>query len=323
MKAWTARLYGAPETLRLEDLPVPVPGRGQVLVRVHATSVNSGDVRVRACDFPAGMKTLGRLTLGWSGPRQPVLGTELAGVVEALGEGVTRFRRGDAVFAFPGGRLGAHAEYVVLDQAGPILPLPHALDFHQAAALAFGGTTALHFLRKSRLKPGQTLLVLGGSGAVGLAMLQLARHRGADITATTSTANLDLVRQYGAHRVIDYTSTDPLDLPERFDIVADTIGAMDFPRAQRLLNPGGRYLAIAGALREMLGSLRPGPGNRRMIAGPAEERLGDLAELARLAEAGLYRPHIDRIFPFAAMPAAHAYVDTGRKRGSVVVAIAE
>lgn len=323
MKAWFARHYGGPEVLRLEEAPKPVPKPGEVLVRVHATTVNSGDVRMRGFDLPRGMKLLGRLALGWTRPRQPILGTELAGVVDAVGPGVTRFARGDAVYAFPGLKMGAHAEYAVLPEAGPISHLPEGLDFNTAAALCFGGTTALQFLRRAGLRRGETMLVLGGSGAVGMALVQLGRHLGAAVTATTSTGNIELVKGLGADRVIDYTATDIASLPDRFDIVADAVGAMDFATAQRLLKPKGRYLAIAGALAEMLGSLRPGPQGKRMIAGPAAERIEDIVELGRLAAAGLFRPHIERIYPFADLPAAHAHVDTGRKRGSLVIAVAE
>lgn len=319
MQAWTCRRYGGPDQLRLEELPVPLPRAGEVLVRIHATTVNSGDVRVRGCDFPPGMRLMGRLALGWNGPRQPILGTECAGVVEAVGEGVTRFRPQERVYAFPGVKMGAHAQYVIIREDGPIASLPEGFDFHEASALCFGGTTALHFLRRAGLKSGESVLVLGGSGAVGLALVQLAGHQGATVTATTSTGNLDLVLAHGADRAVDYTTTDVTTLPDRFDIVADTADAMDFPTAQKLLAPNGRYLAITGTLKEMLGSLRPGPEGRLMLAGPAAEKVEDVLELGRLAAAGHYRPHIDRVFPLSDMPAAHAYVETRRKRGSVVV----
>lgn len=323
MKAWFARRYGGPEILRLEETPTPVPDSGQVLVRIHATTVNSGDVRIRGCAFPPGMKLLGRLALGWNGPRQPILGTEFSGVVEAVGQGVTRFAPGDAVYAFAGMKQGAHAQYALMPETGAIAHLPEGFDFHAAAALSFGGTTALHYLRKCEARSGETMLVLGGSGAVGMAMIQLARHLGLGITATTSAGNMPLVAALGPGRIIDYRSTDVARLSDRFDIIADCVGAMDFATAQPLLKPNGRYLAIAGAMKEMLASLRPAPDGKRMLSGPAAERAEDVVELGRLAAAGHYRPHVDRVFSFADLPAAHAYVETGRKRGSVVVAVAE
>lgn len=323
MKAWFARHYGGPEVLRLEETPKPTPKPGEILIGVQFTTVNSADRRIRACDFPPGMKTLGRLALGWNRPRQPILGTELAGVVEAVGQGVTRFSPGDAVYAFPGGKMGAHAEYVVLKDSGPVARLPEGVDMQTGAALCFGGTTALTFLRRGALRAGEKMLVLGGAGAVGSAMVQLGKLKGAEITATTSAGNMDLVKAHGADTVIDYRTTDVTRLNDRFDVISDTVGAMDFATAQQLLKPNGRYLAIAGAMKEMLGSLRNGPQGKRMIAGPADERLEDIVELGRLAASGQYRPHIDKVYAFADMPAAHAYADTGRKRGSVVVRVSE
>ncbi|WP_179952994.1 NAD(P)-dependent alcohol dehydrogenase [Devosia marina] len=323
MKAWFARDYGGPEVLRLEEVGKPVPQPGEILVKVHATTVNSGDRRIRACDFPPGMKTLGRLALGWNRPRQPILGTELAGKVETVGQGVTRFSPGEAVYAFPGGRMGTHAEYVLLKETGPVAHLPEGVDMLTGAALCFGGTTALTYLRRGDVREGQSMLVLGGAGAVGSAMVQLGKLAGVHVTATTSAGNLDLVRTHGADTVIDYHSTDVSRHNARFDVIADTVEAMDFARAQKLLKPGGRYLAIAGTLKEMLGSLRKGPEGKRMIAGPADERLEDIVELGRLAALGQYRPHIDKVYAFTNMPAAHAHADTGRKRGSVVVQVAE
>ena len=322
MKAWFARHYGGPDVLRLEEVAKPTPKPGEILVKVHATTVNSGDRRIRACDLPAGMKTLGRLALGWNRPRQPILGTELAGVVEAVGQGVTRFSPGDAVYAFPGGRMGAHAEYVVLKETGPLAHLPKSVDMQTGAALSFGGTTALTFLRRGAVRAGQSMLVLGGAGAVGSAMVQLGKLCGLQVTATTSTGNVELVLSHGADVVIDYHTADLTRLTERFDVIADTVGAMDFATAQKLLRPNGRYLAIAGAMKEMLGSLRKGPEGKRMIAGPADERLEDIVELGRLAALGQFRPHIDKVYAFTDMPAAHAHADTGRKRGSVVVQVA-
>lgn len=323
MQAWFARHYGGTEVLRLEQAPIPAIKPDQILIRILATTVNSGDVRVRGCNFPPGTRLMGRLALGWNGPRQPILGTEFAGVVDSVGSGVTRFQKGDAVYAFSGLTMRAHAQYAVIAETGPVALLPAGLDFHEASALCFGGTTALHYLRQAGLKPGDDILVLGASGAVGLALVQLAKHQGARITASTSAGNAELVLRHGADRVIDYHSTDIASLPDRFDIIADAVGATHFADAQNLLRPEGRYLAIAGALKEMLGAMRKGREGRRMIAGPAAERAEDVIELGRLAAAGLYRPHIDRVFDWSQLPAAHAYVETGRKRGSVVVSVAE
>lgn len=318
MKAWICRAYGDPSVLALEDRPKPVPGDADVLVRIHATTVSSGDSRVRALRLPRGFGLLGPLVLGFRRPRRGILGTDLAGVVEAVGGQVTAYRPGDAVIAFAGSAMGCHAQYRVMPATGRIAPKPSNLAAEEAVSLLFGGTTALHFLRKSGLKPGESLLVIGASGAVGSAMVQLARHMGATVTGVTSTPNLELVRSLGADDVIDYRMQDVTRQNRTWDVIADTVGASDFCRCQSILNEHGRYLSIAGGLFDLLKRRR---GTRRSIAGPAEERAEDVLQLSRLAEAGVLKPVVGRIFSFADMRQAHAMVDSGRKVGSVVVRV--
>lgn len=319
MKAWVCRAYGGPEVLALEDRPRPVPGRGEVLVRIHATTVSSGDARVRALRLPRGFGPLGRPALGFLRPRRPILGTEFAGIVEAVGPGVADWSPGDAVIGFPGAAFGCHAEYRVMAADGPLAPKPAGLPFGEAAGLCFGGTTAMHFLRKAGLRPGEKLLVIGASGAVGSAMVQLARHAGAEVTGVTSTGNVGLVRDLGAAAVIDYAVTDVAATGGRWDVVADSVGASSFAACRDLLAEHGRYLGIAA---DLLGTLPHRSGTRRSIAGPAAERPEDVRELARLAAAGVLKPVVDSVVDFARLPDAHARVDTGRKRGSVVVSLA-
>lgn len=318
MKAWVCRAYGGPEVLALRDLPVPAVGDDGVLIRVEATTVSSGDRRVRALDLPPGFGPLGRPMLGFRRPRRPVLGTELAGTVAAVGPRVAGFRPGDAVVAFPGARQGAHAEYCLIAASGPIVARPETLSIEQAAALSFGGTTALHFLDKAGLRPDERLLVIGASGAVGSAMVQIAHAMGAAVTGVASTANLDLVRALGAENVVDYTREDVTAAGATYDVVADTVGAGSFARCEPILAAGGRYLAIAGGLADMLAR---GRGGKRSISGAAAERPEDLRRLAALAGAGKFTPLVDGVLPFARLPEAHARADTGRKRGSVVVTL--
>lgn len=319
MNAWVCRRYGGPDVLERVRLPRPVPADDEVLVRIEATSVSSADARVRALRLPRGFGPLGRLFLGFTGPRTPVLGTEFAGVIESVGTAVTSFRPGDAMFGFPGGKMGCHAEYRTMPATGALAPKPASLTFAEAAGLCFGGTTALHFLRKAGLKRGESILVLGSSGAVGVALVQLARHLGARVTGVTSTVNVELVRSLGAARVLDYTRKDFRRDETRYDVIADTVGSSHFAECLPLLNEHGRYLGIAA---DLLGLLARPKGNRRSIAGPAEERPEDVRELARLAEAGIVRPVIDSTFAFEHLREAHARVDTGRKRGSVIVTLA-
>lgn len=323
MKAATYTRYGGPGVVQITELPAPAPGPGEVLIRVLASTVSSGDARLRAMRMPRGMGLLGRLAFGLTGPRKRVLGSELAGVVAVIGPGVTRFAPGDAVIGFPGVRLGAHAELCVMREDAAIIPRPAHLSDAQAAALAFGGSTALHFLRdKGALRPGEHVLVLGGSGAVGSAAVQIAKALGAHVTATCSLGNVDLVRGLGADEVIDYRATDVTRGGKAFDIVMDCVGATTFSVCLPILKPAGRFLLVAGDLVQMLGALRKGPQGKRCIGGVAPERAADLATLAEFSAGGLYLPAIDSSFALGQIAAAHARVDGGRKRGSVVVMLA-
>ncbi|HVL49529.1 MAG TPA: NAD(P)-dependent alcohol dehydrogenase [Candidatus Thermoplasmatota archaeon] len=224
MQAYLCRRYGGVDAIDLAEVPDPVPAEHEVLVRIHATTVTAGDWRVRTLEVPQGLGLVARLAIGFSRPRQPILGTELAGIVEAVGAHVTRFRPGDAVFAFPGEAMGAHAELRAIAEDGPIAPKPANLSMEDAAALPFGGATALDFLRKVELRPRERILVVGASGNVGTALVQLAKRAGAHITAVASGANEDLVRSLGADRFVDYTREPYLDGRETYDVIADTAG---------------------------------------------------------------------------------------------------
>lgn len=322
MKAYVCRRYGGPEVVELVDVPKPVPKDNEVLVKIHATTVTSGDWRVRTLTMPRGFAPIARLALGITRPRQPILGTELAGVIETVGKEVTRFRPGDEVLGFPGGQMGCHAQYRVLAESGPIALKPSNLSFEQAASLCFGGSTALHFLRKAEIKAADKVLVIGASGGVGTAVVQLAKHFGAEVTGVTSGTNLDLVMSLGADAAIDYTREDFTARNETYDVIADTVTATSFARCKDALRENGRLLVIAGGMPDLLASLWvPLTGSRKVIAGPAEERPEDVQRLADLAESGALKPVIDRRYSFTQMAEAHAYVATGRKRGSVVVSM--
>jgi NADPH:quinone reductase-like Zn-dependent oxidoreductase len=322
MKAYVYRRYGGPEVLELVDLPKPTPKDDEVLVRILATTVTAGDWRVRTLDVPRGLGLIARLMLGVTRPRQPILGTELAGTIETIGNKVTRFRPGDAVFAFPGLGMRCHAEYRTIAETGPIVLKPDNLSFEEAASLPFGGSTALDFLRRAGIRAGDKMLVIGASGAVGTALVQLARHFGASVTGVTSAGNLDLVASLGADRVIDYGKQDFLESPETYDLIADTVGATSFARCKHALREKGRLLKVAGGLSDLFSPLWASmTGNKRVIAGQAEERPEYVQQLADLAKAGALRPVIDRRYDFAQMAEAHAYVETRLKRGSVVVRV--
>jgi NADPH:quinone reductase-like Zn-dependent oxidoreductase len=328
VKAYTYDRFGPPEVLTLSEVPKPVPGDHEVLVRIHATTVTAGDWRVRSLEVPRGFRLLSRLALGFSRPRQPILGTELSGKIEATGKAVTRFQVGDEVFGFTGTRMGCHAEYRCLPEEGhgrkdeAVALKPARLGFEEAAALSFGGTTALSFLRKAKLQPGEKVLVVGASGGVGTAAVQLARHLGARVTGVCSTANLELVRSIGAEQVIDYTKEDFTRSGERYDVIVDTAGTVPFARGEGSLAEGGRLLVVLGSLPEMLRAPWVSLTTRKkVVGGVASWGVEDLRQLATLAEAGQFRPVIDRRYRFEQMVEAHRHVDAGHKRGNVVVTL--
>jgi NADPH:quinone reductase-like Zn-dependent oxidoreductase len=322
MKAVVYEQYGGPDVLRLTEVTTPVPKDDEVLIRIHATTVTAGDWRVRSLDVPKGFGWMSRLAIGLTGPRQPILGSELSGVIAATGKAVTKFKPGDAVFAFPGTRLGCHAEYRCMSEEGAVALKPANLGHDQAAALSFGGTTALHFLREAKLSAGEKILINGASGAVGTAAVQLAKHFGAEVTAVCSAGNADLVRSLGADHVIDYTTEDFTRNDCVYDVIMDTAGTAPFARSSTSLREGGRLLLVLGGLRDLLSIPWIALTNsRKVIGGTAKEKSSDLRLLAGLAERGEFVPVIDRRYRFDEIVEAHRYVDTGRKKGNVVITL--
>lgn len=320
MQAWVANAYGGSNVLSLETMPLPKPGVKELLVRVQATTVSSADRRIRAMDFPAGMRSIGRIMFGWNKPRRPVLGVEVTGIVVAIGSRTSRFKPGDAVIATCGMRMGAHAEYIALPECGAVVPRPDEMPIETAAALGFGGMTSRDFLRRANLQNRESVLVIGASGTVGSALIQLAVAAGARVTAVCSAANLDTAQKLGATETIDYKACDLSRSSTKYDIVADTVGSLSFVRALPILASGGRYLAINGSVSDMFARPRNG---RRCIAGPAAEKAEDLKALISLWSTGSYHPLIDSVHGFDAIRQAHDRVDTGRKVGSVVVRLSD
>jgi NADPH:quinone reductase-like Zn-dependent oxidoreductase len=321
MKAAICKAYGGPDVVQLLDVPDPVAKPDEVLIRVVATTVSSADARVRGARFPSGFSLLARLFLGLTGPRNQILGTELSGVVEAVGANVTRYRPGDQVFAFSGAGMGCHAELKAMPEDGVMALMPAGVTFEEAAAISFGGTTALHFLRDvGKVQRGERVLVNGASGAVGSAAVQLARHFGAHVTGVCSAANADLVRALGADAMIDYKAADFARSGTRWDIILDTVGNVSFVRCRNSLNKNGRLLLAVGELGDLLKApFQSMTSGIKVAGGPASERAEDIVELKRLLETGAYKPVIDSRFAFDRISEAHARVDSERKVGSVVV----
>lgn len=325
MKAVVYHEYGGPEVLQLADVPKPSPAADEILIRVHATSVTTGDVNLRGFTFiPAGMRGLTRLAFGIRKPRQSILGVEFAGEVAEVGADVSEFAVGDAVFGLTGGGFGAYAEYKTMAAHKCVVKKPASLSYEAAASFPNGALTAYTFLKKmANVQPGQRVLVNGASGSVGSAGVQLAVAFGAEVTGVCSTRNIELVQSLGAQHVIDYTQTDFTQNGETYDVIFDTVGKSSFAAAKNALSANGLYLASAGGLREIGQALRTSlfGSAKKVKAGVSSDSKDDLATVTALLENGKIRPIIDQTFSFDEIVEAHRYVDTGRKRGNVVITV--
>jgi NADPH:quinone reductase-like Zn-dependent oxidoreductase len=311
VKAAVVERYGPPEVVSVRDVPDPVAGKGQVLVRVHATAVSSGDARIRGRRFPPGFALPARLVIGWRGPRRSVLGGVYSGVVEAVGPGVTGVAVGDEVCGMTGARMGAHAELAAV-RADRLCAKPAGVDHEQAAAILFGGSTARHFLR-DLVGPGKRVLVNGASGAVGSAAVQLARLAGAHVTGVCSDRNADLVRSLGAEEVVDHARHRVADLTETYDVVLDTVGNLDRRSGRRLLATDGVLVLVAAGLADTVLAR----GNVR--AGVSSEDPEIFAWWLERIAAGEARAIVDRTLPLSEVVEAHRIVDSGRKVGNLVL----
>lgn len=313
MKAAVIREYGPPNVVRVDEVAAPSVGAQDVLVRVSAVAVTAADSRIRAARFPRGFAPFARLAFGIRRPRRPVLGGSFAGVVEAVGSAVTAFSPGHTVCGTSGLRLGAHAELVAVP-ASRIVAVPAGVAHDDAAGVIFGGLTALHFLRDTvTVRPGDSVLVNGASGAIGTNAVQFAKNAGATVTAVTSTANLDLARRLGADHVVDYTVTPTLTLTDRFDVVLDAVGNISPRAGRRLLSERGTLLLAVADLSETL------TFSRRVKSGSAAERAADVEHLVELLATGRLESIIDSVYPLSEAVRAHERVDSGRKVGSVIL----
>jgi NADPH:quinone reductase-like Zn-dependent oxidoreductase len=322
MKAAVYGKYGPPSVVDVKEVEKPVIKDDEVLIRIRATTVSSGDWRVRSLHMPFGFGLFARPMFGFFGPRQPILGSELAGDIEAVGKDVKKFKIGDAVFAFPGSALGCHAEYRAMPEHGLVALKPAGLSYEEAAALSFGGTTALDFLRrKANIQRGDKVLVIGASGAVGSAAVQLSKYFGAEVTGICSTANVELVASLGADKVIDYTKENFTTTGETYDIILVAAGTVSFSKCTGALRKNGRLPLILCGLPEIVQIPWAAMSGKKVFAGPAAESAQDFLFIKELAEAKAFKPVIDRRYPLERIAEAHAYVDTGHKKGSVVITV--
>jgi len=327
MKAIVWTKYGSPDALELREVKKPTPKDNEVLIRVHAATVTAGDCEMRSLKFPLFLSLPMRIYIGLIKPtRVKIIGQELAGVVEAVGKEVRQFKEGDPVFGTTGFTFGAYAEYICLPaefEMGTLALKPVNMTYEEAAAFPTGGLEALHFLRKGNIRIGQKLLINGAGGSIGTAAVQLAKYFGAEVTAVDSTGKLDMLRSIGAEHVIDYTQEDFSKNGETYDVVFDVVGKNSFSRSIRSLKQNGRYLLANPTLSAMLRGLwTSSTSSKRVIFEPANRKAEDLIFLKELIEAGKIRSVIDRRYPLEQVIEAHRYVETGQKKGSVVITVA-
>ncbi|QTL47863.1 MULTISPECIES: NAD(P)-dependent alcohol dehydrogenase [Priestia] len=302
MKAMVCTKYGKPDVLQLQEVEKPIPKENEILIKIHATTVTSGDCRVRSFNSPLLLWLPMRIVLGLRKPRKSILGVELAGEVEEVGKNVTRFKKGDQLFAMTGMKFGGYAEYICLPEKGTIAVKPENVTYEEAASISFGGTTALHFFRKGNIQAGQKVLIYGASGAVGTAAVQLANYYGAEVTGVCSAKNSELVKSLGADRVIDYQNEDFTEKQERYDLIFDAVGKITKNQCKEALALNGRFVSVEGQ-------------------GIAKVQTKDLLLLKKLMEEGQIKSVIDRCYSLEQIPKAHEYVEAGHKIGSVVVTL--
>lgn len=331
MKAIVYEKYGPPEVLQLKEVEKPVPQDNEILIKVHATTVNYGDLVARNFKgispgqfnmpflfwFPA------RVYFGIRNPKINILGSEFAGVVKAVGQDVKRFKPGDQVFGYLGQRMGAYAEYLCMPEDGLVALKPANMTFEEATTVPYGGIMALSIFRKVHIQNGHKVLVNGASGGIGSLAVQLACYFGAEVTGVCGTPRLEYVRSLGASQVIDYTKQDFTKNGETYDVILDVLGKSSFSRCKGSLTPNGRYLLASFKMGDLFQMLRTSiAGSQKVICAFAAEKTEDLVFLRGLVEAGKIKSLIDRCYPLEQAAEAHRYVEKGHKKGNVVITLA-
>lgn len=317
MKAAIYTQYGPPEVLQVKQVEKPTPKKNELLIRIRATAVNSGDWRLRKAD-PFAV----RFIFGLFTPKIQILGSVFSGEVEQVGEDVKQFKAGDLVFGHTDMRFGSYAEYICIPENGSIALKPETISHAEAAVIPFGGVTALHFIKKAGIQPGQKVLVVGASGAVGSAAVQIARSLGAEVTGVCSTANIALVKSIGANRVIDYTKEDFTQNGETYDVIFDTVNALSVSRSVKSLSKNGIMILSAAGMPEMLrGFWISKTSNKKVLTGVISHKAADILFLQELIEKGQFKPVMEKTYPLEQIAEAHAYVEKGHKKGNVAIEI--
>jgi len=319
MKAIVWTRYGPPDVLQLKEIEKPTPKDNEVLIKVFAATVTAGDCEVRGSTFTLWLKVLMRLFIGLRKPKRvTILGQELAGEIESVGKDVTLFKKGDQVFASP--NFGAYVEYMCLPEDGVLAIKPVNMNYQEAATIPTGGFTALHFLRIGNIQSGQKVLINGAGGSIGTIGVQLAKYFGAEVTAVDSTMKLDMLRSFGADKVIDYTQEDFTKSGETYDVIFDIVGKSSFSSSIKSLKQNGRYLIANPTLSKMVrGKWTSMTSSKKVITKMAKDNIEDLNFFKELIEAGKLKTVIDKRYPLEQIVEAHLYVDTGQKTGNVVI----
>lgn len=330
MKAIVCTKYGPPEVLELQDVEKPVPKDNEVLIRVHATSVNFGDLLARNFkDISPGKFSMpllfwffAKIAFGYGKPRINILGSEFAGEIESAGKDVKSFKKGDQVFGYLGQSMGAYAEYLCMPEDECVAIKPANMTYEEAAVVPYGAIMALNLLRKMNIQPGQKVLINGASGGIGSAAVQIAKYFGAEVTGVCSTPRLEFVKSLGADKVIDYAKEDFTQNGETYDLIFDILGKSSFSRCKTSLKQNGRYLLASFKMKQLFQMLRTKMiGSKKVICALAIDKQEDLVFIKELIEAGKIKSVIDRCYPLEQAAEAHRYVDSGHKKGNVVITV--
>jgi NADPH:quinone reductase-like Zn-dependent oxidoreductase len=332
MKAITYLKYGTPDVLQLKEVEKPTPKKSEILIRIHAVSVNVGDLWARnfkaitptRFSMPLPFWLPARMYFGLTKPKINILGNEFSGVVESVGGDVKHFKKGDPVFGYRGQSMGANAEYLSMPENGLVEIKPSNMSHAEAAVVPYGALTALNLLRKANLQPGQKVLIHGASGGIGSAAVQLAKYYGAEVTGVCGTPRLEFVRALGADHVIDYTKEDFTQNGESYDLVFDIMNKSSFSRCKNSLTPNGMYLLASFKMKQVFQMLLTSiTGGRKVICAMSFENPKDLVLIRELVEAGKIKAIIDRRYPLEQTAEAHRYVESGQKKGNVVMTVGE